>query len=79
MGGKNKRLGRVQGQGQIQSLAPRAPIIKITPTMIQSFHQSENELQLINGEFVATIRSSKNSKRLIKSLYEVGYPIMGKK
>ena len=34
--------------------------------------QSENELQLINGEFVATIKSSssKNSKSLIKSLYE---------
>jgi len=33
--------------------------------------QSENELQLINGEFVARIKSSsKNSKRLIKNLYE---------
>jgi predicted metal-dependent hydrolase len=33
--------------------------------------QSENELQLINGEFVATIKSSfKNSKSLIKNLYE---------
>jgi predicted metal-dependent hydrolase len=32
--------------------------------------QSENELQLINGEFVATIKSSKNSRRLIKNLYE---------
>jgi predicted metal-dependent hydrolase len=32
--------------------------------------QSENELQLINGEFVATIKSSKNSKNLIKNLYE---------
>jgi predicted metal-dependent hydrolase len=34
--------------------------------------QSENEkLQFINEEFVATIRSSsKNSKRLIKTLYE---------
>jgi len=32
--------------------------------------QSENQLQFINGEFVATIRSSKNSKRLIKTLYE---------
>jgi predicted metal-dependent hydrolase len=33
--------------------------------------QSENELQLTNGEFVATIKSSsKNSKSLIKSLYE---------
>jgi predicted metal-dependent hydrolase len=33
--------------------------------------QSENELQLINGEFVATIKSSsKNSKRLMKNLYE---------
>jgi predicted metal-dependent hydrolase len=32
--------------------------------------QSENELQLINGEFVATIKSSQNSKRLIKNLYE---------
>src|SRR5215213_9760610 len=33
--------------------------------------QSENELQFINGEFVATIRSSsKNSKRLLKHLYE---------
>lgn len=33
--------------------------------------QSENELQLINGEFVATINSSsKNSERLVKNLYE---------
>src|SRR5215212_9952328 len=33
--------------------------------------QSENDLQLINGEFVTTIKSSaKNSKRLIKNLYE---------
>jgi predicted metal-dependent hydrolase len=32
--------------------------------------QSENELRLIDGEFVGIIRSSKNSKRLIESLYE---------
>jgi predicted metal-dependent hydrolase len=32
--------------------------------------KSENELQFINGEFVATIKSSKNSERLIKNLYE---------
>ena len=32
--------------------------------------RSENELRFINGEFVATIRSFKNSKSLIKDLYE---------
>jgi predicted metal-dependent hydrolase len=33
--------------------------------------QSENELRLIDGEFVAILRSSsKNSERLIKNLYE---------
>ncbi|HKG30204.1 MAG TPA: SprT family zinc-dependent metalloprotease [Nitrososphaeraceae archaeon] len=33
--------------------------------------QSENEIRLINGEFVATLKSSsKNSKSLIKNLYE---------
>jgi predicted metal-dependent hydrolase len=40
--------------------------------IIKSKRQSENnELQFINGKFVATIKSSKNStKRLIKNLYE---------
>jgi predicted metal-dependent hydrolase len=37
---------------------------------IRKNKKSENELQLINGEFVATVKSSKDSKRLIKSLYE---------
>src|SRR5215217_7781288 len=32
--------------------------------------QSENVLQLINGEFAATIKSTKNSKLVIKRLYE---------
>jgi predicted metal-dependent hydrolase len=32
--------------------------------------QSENELRLIDGKFVATIKSSKNSKRSIKNLYD---------
>jgi predicted metal-dependent hydrolase len=38
--------------------------------IIKKKKQPENQLQLINGEFVATIKSSKNPKRLIKSLYE---------
>jgi predicted metal-dependent hydrolase len=38
--------------------------------IIRKNKKSENELQLINREFVATLKSSKNSKRLIKSLYE---------
>ena len=39
--------------------------------IIKKKKQSENELQLINGEFVATMKSSsRNSKRLIKNLYE---------
>ena len=32
--------------------------------------QSAIELQLSNGEFIVTIKSSKNSIRLIKNLYE---------
>jgi predicted metal-dependent hydrolase len=40
------------------------------PLVIIKNRKSENELQFINGEFVATIKSSKNSKRLIKNLYE---------
>src|SRR5918996_520774 len=38
--------------------------------IIKNNNQSENELRFNNGEFVATIRASKNSKKLIKSLYE---------
>lgn len=40
------------------------------PLVIMKDRKSENELQLINGEFVATIRSSRDSRRLIKNLYE---------
>jgi predicted metal-dependent hydrolase len=32
--------------------------------------QSENKLQFINGEFVATIKPSKNSKKVLNNLYE---------
>jgi len=39
--------------------------------IIKKKNQSENEeLQFINGEFVATIKSSKNSKKVLNSLYE---------
>ena len=41
------------------------------PLVIIKKNQSENEeLQFINGEFVATIKSSKNLKKMLNTLYE---------
>ena len=38
--------------------------------VIKKNKKLENRLQLINGEFVAIIKSFKNSNRLIKKIYE---------
>ena len=72
----------LQKQGEFRERIPDLikPTLKENSTLpylgrnyrliIRKNKKSENELKFINGKFVAIIKPSKNSKRIIKNLYE---------